>query len=87
MEERALWLRALFVLGWRERVSSFIYGASFIEIEMEGVERWVTFVPLRPSAFRGEWVELPRACRISPALYSLRSRPAFAALHFLVEKG
>ncbi|MEW4307955.1 hypothetical protein [Rossellomorea marisflavi] len=51
------------------------------------MEKWVRSVPLRPSAFRGEWFELPRACGISPALYSLRSRPAFAALHFLVEMG
>ena len=50
-------------------------------------DRWVRSVPLRPSAFRGEWFELPRACGISPALYSLRSRSAFAALHCLVEMG
>ncbi|KMK92951.1 hypothetical protein VL03_15505 [Rossellomorea marisflavi] len=59
----------------------------FFESGMEGEERWVCSVPLRPSAFRGEWVELPRACGISPALYSLRSRSASAALHFLVKMG
>ncbi|MFS8188998.1 hypothetical protein [Rossellomorea marisflavi] len=52
-------------------------------------ERKDGFVPFRCGRplSGGEWVELPRACGISPALYSLWSRPASAALHFLVKMG